>query len=138
MPARDVFHDAVRVGLEKEGWIITHDPLLLRVGGVEMSVDLGAETLLAAEKEGQRIAVEIKSFVSPSAIFEFHTALGQFLNYRQALEEQEPERTLYLAIPADTYGTFFTLQFVQQATDRHQLKLIVYETEGEVIVKWQR
>jgi hypothetical protein len=63
MAVRDLFHQAVRKALEKEGWSITHDPLTLQVGGVEMSIDLGAEQLLAAEKEGQKIAVEIKSFV---------------------------------------------------------------------------
>jgi hypothetical protein len=26
MPAKDIFHDAVRIGLEKEGWVITDDP----------------------------------------------------------------------------------------------------------------
>jgi hypothetical protein len=60
------------------------------------------------------------------------------LNYQQALEEQEPERTLYLAVPADTYDTFFAIQFVEQVIERYHLKLIVYETESEVIVKWQR
>jgi hypothetical protein len=106
------------------------------MGAVEMSIDLGAEKLIAAERDGQRIAVEIKSFVGPSAISEFHTALGQFLNYRQALEEQDPERTLYLAIPLDTYDSFFVLPFIQQVVHRHQLHLIVYETEKETIVQW--
>jgi len=47
MAARDVFHDAVRNGLEKEGWLITDDPLEIEVGGVEMYIDLGAEKLYA-------------------------------------------------------------------------------------------
>ncbi|WP_365670039.1 element excision factor XisH family protein [Okeania sp. SIO3I5] len=36
---------------------------------------------MGAEKDGQTIAVEIKSFLSMSFLAEFHTALGQFLNY---------------------------------------------------------
>lgn len=83
---------------------ITHDPLPLSVGGVEMFVDLGAEQLIAAEKNGRKIAVEIKSFAGPSNISEFHTALGQFLDYEQALEEQDPERVLYLAVPVGIYN----------------------------------
>ncbi len=43
MSAKDRFHGAVRKGLEKEGWIITDDPLRIEVGDVEMYVDLGAE-----------------------------------------------------------------------------------------------
>jgi predicted RecB family endonuclease len=76
MAAKDVFHEAVRKGLEKEGWVITDDPLKLQVGGVEMYVDLGAEKIIAAEKDGKKIAVEIKSFIGPSNISEFHTAIG--------------------------------------------------------------
>ncbi|MFM9157401.1 MAG: XisH family protein, partial [Dolichospermum sp.] len=97
MSAKDIFHDAVRKGLEKEGWVITDDPLRIRSGRVDMQIDLGGEKILAAEKGEEKIAVEIKSFISSSNISEFHTALGQFLNYRFALEEQQSERLLYLA-----------------------------------------
>jgi hypothetical protein len=87
MPARDIFHDAVKNALVKEGWIITADPLFIQFGGVDMYVDLGAEKVIAAEKAGRKIAVEVKSFASASLLSEFHTALGQFLNYRWALAE---------------------------------------------------
>lgn len=88
MSAKDIFHDAVRKGLEKEDWVITDDPLRIRSGRVDMQIDLGAERIIAAERGEEKIAVEIKSFISSSNISEFHTALGQFLNYRVALEEQ--------------------------------------------------
>jgi hypothetical protein len=94
--ARDIFHDTVKRALEHEGWIITHDPLSLQVGGVEMYIDLGAEQLIAAEKDSEKIAVEIKSFVSVSAIYEFHLAIGQYRNYQLALLQEDPERVLYL------------------------------------------
>jgi XisH protein len=47
VPAKDIFHNAVRHALEKEGWIVTDDPLFLRFGGVDMYIDLAAEQLLA-------------------------------------------------------------------------------------------
>ncbi len=137
MAAKDVFHEAVRKGLEKEGWVITDDPLKLQVGGVEMYVDLGAEKIIAAEKDGEKIAVEIKSFIGPSNISEFHTAIGQFINYRVALEEQYPNRTLYLAVPLGTYQTFFSLQFIQTVIQRFEVKVIVYDPANEVIWQWQ-
>lgn len=59
------------------------------------------------------------------------------MNYRMALEEQDPQRTLYLAIPLDTFKAFFSLEFGQAAVQRYQLRLIVYDVEKEVIVKWQ-
>lgn len=136
MPARDEFHEAVKTALKSEGWIITADPLYLEFGGVDMYVDLAAEKMIAAEKEGRKIAVEIKSFSAPSLISEFHTALGQFINYRTALQTQEAERRLYLAVPEDTYLAFFTLPFTQTVIAQQQVKVLVYDIEQEVIVKW--
>lgn len=65
MRQRDTFHAAVRTALERDGWTITDDPLLLAVGVHKVYVDLGAERLLAATRAGERIAVEIKSFIGP-------------------------------------------------------------------------
>lgn len=135
--AKDIFHEAVKIALQKEGWTITHDPYELRVGGVEMYIDLGAEQLIAAERDQTKIAIEIKSFIGTSTISEFHSAHGQFLDYRFALEEEEPDRTLYLAVPLKTYRTFFSLRFIQTVTQRSQIKLIVYDPEQEVITQWQ-
>ncbi len=136
MPAKDTYHQVVKNALIKDGWVITHDPLFIRFLGTEMWIDLGAERLLAAEKDGQKIAVEIKSFLGSSPLHDFHQALGQFLDYQAALEIQQPQRILYLAVPADAYNNFFTSQFGQFAIRRFELKLIVYSTHQEEIVKW--
>jgi hypothetical protein len=137
MPAQDKFHDAVKKALMKDGWTITHDPLFLQFGGVDVYVDLGAEKIIAAQKGEQKIAVEIKSFVRPSVIYEFYTALGQFISYRIALGTEEPGRILYLAVPSDVYHTFFTLEFTQAAIERNAIKIIIYDARKEVIIQWQ-
>jgi hypothetical protein len=49
-------------------WTITHDPLTLAFGVHNLYVDLGAERVIAAERAGEQIAVEIKSFVGPSEL----------------------------------------------------------------------
>lgn len=82
MPAKDTFHNIVKAALIREGWKITHDPYFMRYGDVEFYIDLGAEEILGAEKEGQKIAVEVKSFLGESTVYEFHPALGQFITYR--------------------------------------------------------
>jgi hypothetical protein len=138
VPAKDIFHNAVRHALEKEQWIITNDPLFLRFGGVDMYVDLAAEQILGAEKNGEKIAIEIKSFIGVSATTEFSTALGQFLKYQLALEEREPDRVLYLAIPIDVDRSFFSLELPRRLVERYRVNLIVYEPEEEEIVRWQR
>ncbi|WP_424098170.1 XisH family protein [Moorena producens] len=137
MAARDTFHEAVKSALQKDGWCITHDPLYINFAEVEIYIDLGAERLIAAEKDEEKIAVEIKTFLRPSAISEFHTVLGQFLNYRFALKAEDPKRLLYLAIPIEIYETFFARRFVQMITQEYQLKLLVFEPTKEEIVQWQ-
>jgi hypothetical protein len=134
--ARDLFHDRVKAALRQAGWTITHDPYELNVGGVEMYIDLGAEDLIAAEQDNSKIAVEVKSFIGASPISEFHTAHGQFLDYRYALEEEEPERVLYLAVPLKVYDEFFSLKFIQMAVQRSQLRLLIYDPDKEVIIQW--
>jgi hypothetical protein len=67
MPAPDIFHDQVKNALVKDGWTITDDPLTIQWGRKKLYVDLGAERLLAAAKSGRKIAVEIKSFITPTS-----------------------------------------------------------------------
>jgi hypothetical protein len=137
MSARDLFHQAVRTALEKEQWLITHDPLEVELEDTTLKIDLGAERLIAAEKGEEKIAVEIKSFASNSVVSEFHTALGQFLNYQIMLEETESQRVLCLAVPEETYKSFFQTRLAKIAVERHKVKIIVYNPIMEVIVKWQ-
>lgn len=103
-----------------------------------MEVDLAAEKILAAEKDNQKIAVEIKSFINPSTINDFHTALGQFLNYRLALELTDPERLLFLAVPVDIFSSFFQEEFPRAAIKKYDLKLIAYEPNLEEIISWKK
>ncbi|MCL1463142.1 XisH family protein [Argonema galeatum] len=138
MSAKDRFHDVAKKALQKDNWQITHDLLTLQVDGLtDMYVDLGAEKIIAAQKDSKKIAVEIKSFLSASTIFEFHTAIGQYINYRYALQEREPERVLYLAVPLNTYNNFFSRSFIQSVIQRSQVYLIVYDPKKEEIVQWQ-
>nr|WP_205704050.1 element excision factor XisH family protein [Candidatus Chloroploca sp. Khr17] len=109
---------------------------LSRSGGIDLYIDLGAEKLLTAEKDGDAIAVEIKSFLGPSFISEFHTALGQFLNYRYALAQRKPAYELFLAVPVDVYQTFFTLTFTQGILTQYAIKILVYNPETEEVHQW--
>ena len=136
MAAKDRFHAVVRIALEKEQWTVTDDPLRLEVGGTKFEIDLGAEQLLAAERGTEKIAVEIKTFLSDSPLTDYHAALGQFLNYRLALEISDPTRVLYLALPVVVYEAFFKREFAQLSLERYQIKQIIYDPMQEVIVQW--
>jgi hypothetical protein len=136
MSAKDRFHEVVKQALIVEGWQITADPFFLQWGGVDLYVDLAAEKIITATKEGRKIAVEVKSFIGASFIADFHLAIGQYIDYRQALRNKEPDRELYLAIPTDTYKTFFNLPFVQSVVTSQQIQLLVYDVRQEVITTW--
>ena len=135
--ARDLYHNNVRQALEKDGWNITHDPYPVRVEDVGYEIDLGAEILIAAQKDSLKIAVEIKSFVGPSTINEFHKAVGQFNDYHVALAIQDPDRVLYLAIPNDTWNRFFQKNVIQKSLERIGAKVIVYDPTHNKIITWK-
>jgi hypothetical protein len=136
MPKKDIYHDVVRKALVKDGWTITHDPLILSWGLRNVYVDLGAEQPLAAEKEGRQIAVEVKSFVGPSDITDLEHAIGQYSLYRILLAQERPDWRLYLAITEETYKGIFSEPIGQVVLAERILNLIIVNSFQEVIVKW--
>ena len=68
-------------------WTITDDfRLKLTIGSRSLYVDLGAEKLIAAQKNSQIIAAEIKSFISQSPINDPKNALGQYVRWQNILK----------------------------------------------------
>ncbi|MFH7243231.1 MAG: element excision factor XisH family protein [Spirulina sp.] len=136
MPAKDIYHDAVRRALQKDGWTITHDPFPLQIGKKRLSADLGAERLISAERGFQRIVVEVKSFVGQSDVRDLEQALGQYVLYRQILNEMGIERSLYLAVTQPTFNSVFTIELGQVLLKNQIVKLLVFDDESEAIVQW--
>ncbi len=136
MSKRDDLHFPLRRTLEKDGWIITSDPLILVLGETLLKADLGAEKLFTAEKEGRKIAVEIKDFDAHSVISDLQKTIGQLQLYQWALEEQEPERQLFLAISQVVYFKHFQKPIFQIAIGRNKINLLIYDPDQEVIIQW--
>lgn len=99
-------------------------------------MDLGAEKLLTAEKEGQKIAVEIKSFLSRSPVKDLEVALGQYVLYQGIMTYREEKRQLYLAVRDDVYLDLFSKPIGRIFIENHQLNIIVFDPIAEEIVKW--
>lgn len=135
MPAKDLYHDTVKTALEKDGWTVT-DSLPLKVGKRDLFIDLGAEKLLIAQRNVQKIAVEVKSFISPSPVTDLEQALGQYLLYEDLMRTQYPDRLLYLAIRDTVYESFFQEEIVQIVLESRRLKLLIFDEIQEVIVQW--
>ena len=136
MPALDIYHETVKKALIKDGWTITHDPLSLKIGKKDIFIDIAAEKILVAEKKGQKIAVEVKSFVGTSVVEDLKNALGQYVLYEKILKHQRSERILYLAIRETIFNSLFTEEIGQIFLEDHSLKLIIFDPEQEVITQW--
>lgn len=136
MPAKDIFHPHVRRALEKDGWTITHDPLLLPWGSAPVYVDLGAEKIIAAEKNNRKIAIEVKSFLRSSRTEDLEDAMGQIVLYRYLLRRSHADRELFLAIRKDVYESFISLPHVSAFLQAEQVNLLVFDPQTEEVVQW--
>lgn len=138
--AKDIYHDLVKQALINEGWEITHDPYYLSVGIGRRSVaaDFGAEKFIVAEKDKEKILVEIKSFITSSNINELHHSVGQYDFYALLLEQQEPDRVPFLAMPKDAYEDLIREPIVQTFLERHQVNLIIFDVQKPYIFAWKK
>ncbi len=128
----------MRTSLEKDGWVITHDPYSLQLTRRKLGIDLGAEKIIAAVKESEKIAVEIKSFLNDSFLYDFHEALGQYLVYQPFLERKEPTRILFLAVSLLVYEEYFIDEDIQFLCEQYNLKVVVFDQYTEQIVLWKK
>jgi hypothetical protein len=96
----------------------------------------GAEKLITATRETERIAVEVKSFLGDSLIYDFHGALGQILIYKINIELQEPDRKLYLAIPEATFEKMNQQLIFEVAAKRFEVNFLIYDPNQKQITKW--
>jgi hypothetical protein len=134
--ARDKFHDEVKSALEKDGWEITDDPLYIKVGKIPIQIDIGAEKLIGAERNGEKIAVEIKTFGRASFITALHEAVGKYIVYRTVLKYVKSDRVLYLALPDDTYAKFGQEPIVKSIFAEYDFKILLYEPANQIITSW--
>lgn len=136
MPAKDIFHDCVKHALIKDGWIVTDDPLSLKIGKKDLFIDLAAEKILMAEKGTEKIAVEIKSFTRPSDMKDLEEAVGQFVVYNHLLRRYYPEYKLFLAVSENTCKTVFEEEAGQTLIEDGIIQLFSFDPNQEVIVRW--
>ncbi|MDY6802231.1 MAG: XisH family protein [Cyanobacteriota bacterium] len=136
MPAKDIYHECVKKALIKDGWAITDDPLSIKIGKKDIFIDLAAEKLLVAEKEGRKIAVEVKSFAGKSEIEELKKALGSYYLYYKSLDYIGSERELYIAIRQRVFERLFAIEIGQMLLADKSLKLMIFNAEKEAIAQW--
>jgi hypothetical protein len=138
--AKDIYHEIVKIALEKDDWLISADPYKLEMTNRRsLEVDLAAEKIIAAEKGSTKIAVEIKSFLSDSFMRDWYVAVGQYSTYDRLIAKREPERQLFLAIPQAVY-----LDAIKDDKDIWELcielnvRLIIFDVLTKTIVEWKK
>ncbi|HSF73890.1 MAG TPA: XisH family protein [Microcoleus sp.] len=136
MPVKDIYHHAVKQALVNDGWLIVAENYVLEYGGDKLYPDIAAEKLIAAESQGRKILVQVKSFLGRSFINDLEGAVGKYIIYRNILQAQESEYELYLAIAARVYQDGFQKKLAKLIIETNRVKLLVFEPEGEVIERW--
>ena len=136
MSAKDKIHNIVKQAIINDGWVITHDPFTIAYGDDTVFADLAAERPFTAERNGEKIIVEIKSFVGRSSIQDFKTALGQYMLYLPAIGKLVPEYKLYVAISEATYFSDLQRDIIKLAVEAYQLPLIVVNLGKQEVTKW--
>lgn len=137
MSKRDTIHEAVRNALEKDGWTITHDPLIIPSGGTTFRIDLGAEKVIIAQRGSKKIAVEVKSLAKISLIHDFYEAFGQYMFYRDAFSDESIDRTVYLAVSPASWKRIQTLPFIVKRLDQYKIKVVIVNVVEQIIVEWK-
>lgn len=139
MPARDIYHRAVKAALIADGWTITAEDYTIPVGLQRVYIDLQAERdLITAYQGSEKIAVEVKSFVGTSAVKDLRDAVGQYALYRSVLRRLDPERVPYLAIDHETAHTTFVEPLAEYLVTDERVLLVIIDIAEERIVEWRK
>jgi hypothetical protein len=136
MPAKDVYHDAVKQALIKEGWLIIRENYELDYQGDSLYPDFAAEKTITATRDTEKILVEVKSFLGRSFIADLQATLGQYFMYQQVIRVQRLDFRLYLAVPADLYYNSFQTPLAQLMLQSAHINLLVFEPTQEAIQQW--
>ena len=99
------------------------------------STHLGAQKLVAVEKHGKKIAIEVKSFIGASPVLNLENALGQYILYYDILQRLEPDRSLYLAVQQETFSELFEEPIGKILLENQRFCLLVFDSEQEVILQ---
>jgi hypothetical protein len=67
---------------------------------------------------------------------DLYAALGQFLLYRKALHNIEPERELWLAVREAVWQSLLDRTDSAELLRDHDVKLLVFDEQEEVITQW--
>jgi hypothetical protein len=134
--AKDFYHETVKRALEKDGWIITHDPFVLKYKDLTVLADLGAEKIFIENEIERKIVVEIKVFGGRSQTTDFEKAKGQYDLYLFAMRKNKINRILFLAVSNEIYEKTFLRPSISEMVAEEKINLLIFNSEKEEIIRW--
>ena len=138
MPAIDFIQPQVRAALEKDGWKVINDPFFIPVEGLTgLFIDLAVQNIFGAERDGEKIAVEIKGFGEQSLTHDFYLALGQVLVYESGMADQGLDWPLYLAVPLEEFKRLEKIPLFIKVIDKFQINTLIIDIENQTISSWR-
>lgn len=137
MPAIDRCEPQIIHALEKDGWLITHQPFAIRIDKTRGGY-IFADIRLHKPQTGQSaIVVEVKCFESTRTFLdEFYHAVGQYIVYRNALLLNDISSPVYLAIPSNVFQNFFQQALIKAVLRNTRINLVVIDLEKEELAQW--
>jgi hypothetical protein len=90
-----------------------------------------------ARKNGQSILIEVKSWLSESFNQDWFMALGQYSSYQEAIEHEELDYKLYLAVPENVYKEKFDNPFIQGIVTKNSINLFIFDSNSDTVVAWK-
>lgn len=137
MPAIDRCEPEIVQALEKDGWLVTHQPFAIRINKTRGGY-IFADIRLHKPQTGQSaIVVEVKCFESKRTFLdEFYHAVGQYIVYRNALILNDISSPVYLAIPFSIFQSIFQQALIKSVLSDIQINLVVINLEKEEIIQW--
>ncbi len=96
------------------------------------------ERIIAIERNTEKLAVEIKSFLGQNFSHEFYEAMGQYDNYFFALAEIDPNHEVVVAISTTIFESFFQRKYVQRLLELKRIPVVVIDIENQTIEQWIR
>lgn len=133
MPARDKYHNTVIHALEKDGWLIVRQQVLITIGKRHLWLDL------KAERDGQSIYVEVKGFETDYSLVDYlYASIGQCVTYLATIDHLKLGVPFYLAVPQKALNGILNEVIGQIAVQRAGIQLMRFDIEREEIVQWNR
>lgn len=137
MPAIDRCEPQIVHALEKDGWLVTHQPFAIHIDKTRGGY-IFADLRLYKPQTGQSaIVVEVKCFESKrSFLDEFYQAVGQYIVYRNALILNDIQSPVFLAVPSSVFRSLFQQALIEAVLRDTRINIVVIDLEKEELLEW--